>query len=159
MKKKHKNLKDAYQEEYLKNTDNPNAVDYNLFKGIVQLFFIFLLKKIFDGDEVTLPARMGTLFIRGTKEKPRLEGNEIKGLSINWGKTKALRNSCPEAMEKRTRVYNTNEHSSGIRYKFIWSKSRVLVQFKSVYSFRMIRSYKRELSRLIINEKKEYITI
>lgn len=157
-KTKHKNIRDSYFEEYKDVVENP--VSYSTFSTIVQLFFVFLFSKVFDGEEVTLPCRLGTLFIRGTKEKVKFDENgKIKGLSVNWQKTKALWDSNPTAKEAKQLVYNTNEHSSGIRYKFIWSRNRVLTQYKSLYSLRLTRTIKRELYRLIVEENKEYITV
>lgn len=157
-KTKHKNIRDSYNEEYKDVVEKP--VDYATFSQVIQLFFVFLFTKVFEGEEVTLPCRLGTLYIRGIKEKIRFDkdGNVV-GLSVNWRKTKELWDSNPEAKEKKTRVFNTNEHSSGIRYKFVWGRNRVLTQYKSLYSLRLVRSIKRELHRLIVEENKEFLTV
>lgn len=157
-KTKHKNIKNSYLEEYKNEVENP--VSYTTFNHIIQLFFVFLLSKVFDGEEVTLPCRLGTLYIRGVKEKVRFDENgKVLGLSVNWRKTKELWDSNPEAKLEKRRVFNTNEHSSGIRYKFVWGRNRVLTQYKSLYSLRLIRTTKRELHRLIVEENKEYLTV
>lgn len=155
---KHKNLNSSYKEEYVNKVENP--VSYATYKNIIQLFFAFLMNKILEGDEITLPCRLGTLSVRGVKEKVIIgEDNKIKGLSVNWAKTKLLWDSNPQSKLEKKLIYNTNEHSSGIRYRFVWGRNRVLTQFKSLYSFRFIRTFKRELSRKIFEENKEYITV
>lgn len=143
---------------YSKEVENP--VKYNTFFTVIQLFFVFLLNKVFDGYEVTLPCRMGTLYIRGVKQKIKIDENgKVKGLSINWPQTKKLWESNAQAREEKKVVYNTNEHSSGIRYKFVWGKNRVLTSFKTLYSLRMCRANKREFSRLVKQENREYLTV
>ena len=59
-------------------------------------------------------------------------GNPI--LPPNWAKTKELWEKNPEAKAKKQLVYCTNDHTNGIRYKIIWSKRRVLVENKTLYS-------------------------
>lgn len=157
-KTKHKNIRSSYLEEYKDVVEKP--VSYSTFNQVIQLFFVFLLSKVFDGEEVTLPCRLGTLYIRGVKEKVRFDENgKVLGLSVNWRKTKELWDSDPQAKAEKKRVFNTNEHSSGIRYKFVWGRNRVLTQYKSLYSLRLIRANKRELHRLIVEENKEYLTV
>lgn len=158
MSRTHKNIRDSYFEEYKDNVENP--VSYATFSQVIQLFFVFLLSKVFDGEEITLPCRLGTLYIRGVKEKVRFDDNgKVVGLSVNWKKTKDLWEANPQAKIEKKLIYNTNEHSSGIRYKFVWGRNRVLTQYKSLYTLRLTRTIKRELHRLIVEENKEYLTV
>ena len=85
-----------------------------------------------------------------------IEDGEIKGLAPDWVKTKQLWDSDTEAKENKQLVYHFNEETNGIRYKFSWSKNRVLVSNKTLYNLRMTRSNKRELSKLV-REGKEYL--
>ena len=103
-----------------------------------------------------LTERLGKLSIFGKKVKVRIEDGEIKGLAPDWVKTKELWESDSTAKERKQLVYHFNEDTNGIRYKFSWSKNRVLVSNKTLYTLRMTRTNKRELSKLV-REGKEYL--
>ena len=70
-------------------------------------------------------------------------------MSPNWVKTKELWKSSEDARNRKQLVYNTNEHSDNLRYKFIWSKKRSVVENKTLYTLTMTRANKRELSKRI----------
>lgn len=149
-----KNIRTSYQ-EYKKESITP--VDIKTYVLISTLYIKFIMSKVFGGDEITLPSKMGTLRIVGTKQKVEFdEDGKVVGLSPNWRKTKELWENNPEAKSKKQIVYNTNEHSSGIRYKFLWSKRRLLVTNKTIYSLRMTRDNKRQVFKKV-SEGKEYI--
>ena len=112
--------------------------------------------KLLSTGEIILPERLGKLSIFGKKVNVRIEDGEIKGLAPDWVKTKQLWDSDEEAKNNKQLVYHFNEETNGIRYKFFWSKNRVLVSNKTLYNLRMTRSNKRELSRLV-REGKEYL--
>lgn len=151
---KKENIRNSYK-TYKESTENP--VDFATYLNIAYLYVSFLMEKVLKGYEVTLPSNMGTLEIRGTKEKITIDENgEIKGLSPNWKKTFELWNSNPEAKEKKKLVYNTNEHSSNIRYRFVWRKSGSYTTNKTLYSLKISRANKRLLGELIKNGKEYY---
>ena len=115
------------------------------------------MKKVFTGDEIVLPAKMGVLKVVGHKQKVRFDENDkVVGLSPNWKKTKVLWESCEDCKNRKQLIYNTNEHTDGIRYKFLWSKNRILITNKTLYSLRMTRENKREIWKHIM-EGQEYI--
>ena len=120
----------------------------------------FLMNKVIvDGDEIILPFKTGKLSVIGLKQKVSFDENgNVKGLSPNWKKTKELYDSCEECREKRQIVYNTNEHSDGIRYKFNWSLGGVLLLNKNFYNLKFTRQNKRNLYKEIMNGK-EYVII
>ena len=149
-----KNIRDSYK---LYKTNNKNIVALNTYIKITTLYLKFILNKVYNNYEVTLPERLGTLKVVGINQKIKVDKDgKISGLSPNWRKTKELWNTCDTCKEKKQLVYNTNEHSSGVRYKFFWSKKRVLIMNKTLYSLRMVRSVKRELHKIILKGK-EYI--
>ena len=149
-----KNLRDSYK-LYKKEVKNP--VDVKTYVLIATMYNKFLMDKVLDGEEVTLPSRFGTLCIIGRKQKIQFdEQGNIKGLAPDWVKTKELWDSDPIAKQNKQLVYHFNEETNGIRYKFAWSKNRVLVSNKTLYNLRMTRSNKRELSKLV-REGKEYL--
>ena len=150
-----RNIRTSYT-QYKKECEN--TIDIRQYIDISTRYVKFLMDKVIDeGYEVSLPSRLGSLRIIGIKQQIKFDDEgKIKGLSPNWQKTMQLWNSNPEAKEKKQLVYNTNEHSAGIRYKYIWSKKRALITNKTLYSLRMTRENKRRIYKAVIAGK-EYI--
>ena len=151
--KKFYNTRDSYV-VYKNMSDNP--INISEYVQILNQFMKFLILKLLSTGEIILPERLGRLSIFGKKVNVRIEDGEIKGLAPDWVKTKQLWESDEEAKNNKQLVYHFNEETNGIRYKFAWSKNRVLVSNKTLYNLRMTRSNKRELSKLI-RENKEYL--
>ena len=148
-----KNIRNSYK-TYKKLTIQP--VDIKTYILITTGFIKFFMKKVFEGDEIVLPARMGTFSVVGKKQKVIIEDGNIKGLSPNWVKTKQLWAKSEDAKLRKQLVYNTNEHSDKLRYKFLWSKRRSLVENKNLYSLRLSRANKRELASRIFKGQEYY---
>lgn len=151
--KKFYNTRDSYV-VYKNMSDNP--INISEYVQIINQFMKFLILKLLSTGEITIPERLGKLSIFGKKVNIRIENGEIKGLAPDWVKTKELWDSDPIAKQNKQLVYHFNEETNGIRYKFAWSKNRVLVSNKTLYNLRMTRSNKRELSKLV-REGKEYL--
>ena len=151
--KKFYNTRDSYV-VYKNMSDNP--INISEYVQIINQFMKFLILKLLSTGEIILPERLGRLSIFGKKVNVRIEDGEIKGLAPDWVKTKQLWDSDEVAKSNKQLVYHFNEETNGIRYKFAWSKNRVLVSNKTLYNLRMTRSNKRELSKLI-RENKEYL--
>lgn len=148
------NIRDSYK-YYKKNATSP--VTIKIYLGIVIGFIQFIMEQVFNGYDVVLPARLGRIGIRGKKVKPRVDENgKIKGLAPNWGETRKLWESNPEAKEKRTIMYCFNEHTNGLRFKITWFKKTALFHNKSVYSFKASRANKRATTAKV-NNGAEYI--
>lgn len=139
---------------YKASSENP--IPKSDYLKLVNGFFKFLMELIFQGYEIKLPNRGGSIAIIGRKQKPRIIDGEIKGLAPDWVKTKALRDTNPEAKEKRTIVYHLNDHTNGIRYAIRWIKKNMNWENKSFYSIRFSWTNKRLASDLF-KEGKEYI--
>ena len=153
--KKFYNTRDSYV-VYKNMSDNP--INISEYVQIINQFMKFLILKLLSTGEIILPERLGRLSIFGKKVNVRIEDGEIKGLAPDWVKTKQLWDSDEEARNNKQLVYHFNEETNGIRYKFSWSKNRVLVSNKTLYNLRMTRSNKRELSKLV-REGKEYLIV
>ena len=153
--KKFFNTRDSYV--VYKNM-SANPINISQYVQIINHFMKFLITKLLITGEINIPERLGKLSIFGKKVNVRIEDGEIKGLAPDWVKTKQLWDSDTEAKENKQLVYHFNEETNGIRYKFFWSKNRVLVSNKTLYNLRMTRSNKRELSRLVKNNK-EYLIV
>ena len=151
--KKFYNTRDSYV-VYKNMSDNP--INISEYVQIINQFMKFLILKLLSTGEIILPERLGRLSIFGKKVNVRIEDGEIKGLAPDWVKTKQLWDSDEEAKNNKQLVYHFNEETNGIRYKFAWSKNRVLVSNKTLYNLRMTRTNKRALSNLV-KEGKEYL--
>lgn len=135
------------------------VVDSKEYSNICCLYHKFLISKVLDGEEVTLPERMGTLSIMGKKQEVKFDENgQIQGLAPDWKRTKELWARDEKAKENKQLVFLMNEHTSNIRYKYHWSKVRVLATNKTIYSLRITRTNKRMASRYI-KSGSEYLTI
>lgn len=151
--KKFYNTRDSY---IVYKNMSVNPINISQYVQIINHFMKFLSSKLLSTGEIILPDRLGRLSIFGKKVNVRIEDGEIKGLAPDWVKTKQLWESDEEAKNNKQLVYHFNEETNGIRYKFAWSKNRVLVSNKTLYNLRMTRSNKRELSRLV-REGKEFL--
>ena len=158
------NIKDSYTfyrkyyKEGIPNCDYRNGIP--VYIEIVNGFMKFIMKKVFDGFDVRLGAKLGTLMIRGKKVKPYIdkEGN-IKGVAPNYGETKKLWAKDSKAKEEKTIIYCFNEHSNGIGYRLLWNKEGVIVKNKSMYGMSFSRANRREVNRLVVEENREYLIL
>ena len=147
----HKNLRDSYK---FYKAESINSVDIKMYLDIVHGHLKFMMNKVLEGEEITLPSRFGTLSIIGKKQNIRFdEQGNVQGLAPDWVRTKELWDRNEEAKKNKQLVYCTNEHTSSIRYKFLWSKNRVLVTNKTLYALKMTRTNKREVSNRVKNGK------
>lgn len=150
-----RNIRDSYK-LYRQSVENP--VDVKIYILYANEYNKFLVEKVFNGDEVTLPMRSGTLSITGRKQKVSFdEDGKVKGLAPDWVKTKQLWDSNSHAKEKKTLLYHTNSHTDNTIYRFLWSKKRILTENKILYSLKMTRDNKRRVHNLI-KEGKKYVT-
>lgn len=152
MHKTEANIRKSYR-KYKELSDDP--VDIQIYIEIANRYNKYLLQKVLEGFEITLPERMGTLSIIGTKRKISFDENGNPNLPVNWPATTRLWKKDPEALAKRKKIYHTNEHSDGITYKYLWSKKRIFVNNKNLYCLRLTRDNKRAVTAMI-NQGKEY---
>jgi hypothetical protein len=150
--KKH-NIRSSFS-MYSQSVSNP--VDLKTYLTINYMYMKFIIRKVFEGKIVTLPNRLGFFKVLGKLQKPSISEGGIKGLAPDWVKTKELWDRDPKAKEQKKLLYHNNFKTQGVRYRFTWSKNTVLVINKTLYSFRLSRENKRNLSKLIENGK-QYI--
>ena len=143
-----------------------------IYINIVHGYFKFLMKKVFEGNDVRLGAKLGIIGIRGKKVMPTIGWDgKVKGVAPSWGKTKAkwveeakaMGITFEEFLEKvpkkdRKLVFCFNEHTEYIRYRIVWYKRNVIVNNKTFYGLTFNRVNRRTLWNLI-NEGKEYLVI
>ncbi len=152
-----KSIKDSYL-QYTETTKN-DIVEKSKYQFLTAEFNKFLMNKVKEGKKVTLPSRLGTLQIIGKKQKIRYdeEGNVV-GLAPDWVKTKELWEKSEKAKAEKKKVYHLNSHTNQVRYKYFWSKARVLIENKTLYSLRMTRANKRAVNKNIIEKRVNYVT-
>ena len=151
--KNYYNTRDSY---IIYKTTSIKPIEVSRYVEIINSFMKFLSSKLLQRGEIIIPDRLGKLMILGKKVKIRIEDGKIKGLAPDWVKTKELWEEDPQAKLNKQLVYHFNENTNGIRYKYFWSKSRVLVTNKTLYNLKMTRENKRTLSKLV-SEGKEYL--
>ena len=143
-----KNIRESYK-LYKKLIANP--VSIKLYLQLSAEYNKFLLSKVMEGKEVTLPSRMGTLSIVGREQQLKFdEEGKVKGLAPDWVKTKILWEENEKAKEEKKLVYHMNFHTDNFRYKFLWCKKNVIVENKTLYSLRLTRTNKRAVHENIM---------
>lgn len=149
---------DSYK-TYLALSNSP--VSKTVYLDIVNQFFKFMMSLIFQGEQIKLPFKTGTVLIQGAKIKPKLEVingvNVIKGVGPDWVKTKKLWDSSPEAKAAKKIVYHLNEHTNGIRYKITWTKKGINIENHSLYSLIFSRANKRAVHQMILDGKEYFV--
>lgn len=153
MRKTELNIRSSYK-RYSKEMENP--VDSKTYISIANRYMEFLIQKVLEGEEVTLPARLGTLFIQGVKKNLKFNKDGVPMLPPNWAKTKVLWENNPEAKQTKKIVYCLNEETDGVVYKLHWSKNRVPIENKIYYNFILTRGNKRAINSSI-KQGKEYL--
>lgn len=147
------NTRDSY---IIYKSVSKDPLEVSKYVEITNLFMKFLSTKLLEKGNIIIPERLGNLSIVGKKIKVRIEEGKIKGLAPDWVKTKELWEEDSQAKLEKQLVYHFNENTNGIRYKYSWSKNRVLVTNKTLYNLKMTRENKRALSKLV-TEGKEYL--
>jgi hypothetical protein len=153
MQKTDLNIRSSYK-RYSKEVETP--VEINDFISIANGYMEFLMQKVREGEEVTMPARIGTLFIQGTKKNLKFNKDGIPLLPPNWGETKKLWDRNPDAKATKKIVYCLNEETNGVVYKVNWSKNRVPIENKIYYNLILTRDNKRAIHNRI-KQGKEYL--
>ena len=156
MVKTTKNIRSSYK-LYKKRSKTP--VSLKQYISLCNEYNKFLMGKVFEGHEPTLPSRLGTFSIVGAKSKIRFDEDGKPNLAPDWQKTIALWNKNPESKAAGKKVYHTNAHTNGVRYKLVWSKKRVIIKNKTLYSMRLTRANKRMISSEIKSGKEYFIKL
>ena len=115
------------------------AEHYNVMKASGQIIADLLLK---DG-EVKMGSRLGPLLIRGFV--PNGSGSRFVSTKVK------------ESVEAGKPIYEFNDHTGGLIYRFLWNKHKCKgVTDKNMWVFKPIRSIKRRLAFLLINNMAQY---
>lgn len=164
-------LADSYPMYREASTAKKKMVKAKYFK-ITDLYLQFLIDKLFEGHEIAMGAKLGSLYIGARKLTPRLDANgKIIGVAIGWGRTgKHWRKMAEERgmtfkefiekvpQSERPPIYCFNEHTSGYAYTLRWTKDEATLATKSFYSLRFARANKRRVNEEVNNGTEYVIT-
>ena len=152
-----KNILNAYKQ--YRESGGSTKILKKEFCKISNEFNKHIMEYVFNGDEVRLPERVGVISVKGKKVETEFDEDlgRISNQAPDYAETKKLWAKCPECKEKKQMVYHLNEHTDGVRYKFFWSRNRVLIENKSFYTMIFTRTNKRYLSSLIQAGNEFYI--
>lgn len=135
-----------------------STLSLDQYAKFTNVFNKYIAELLLSGAEVELPAKVGKLMVKGSKIKYKVNPDgTIEGLAPDFKRTKELWETCPECKENKQHIYHTNDHTSGHRYRFVWSKLKVFSQNKTLYNLTMTRHNKRELAKRIFAGAKYYI--
>lgn len=148
------NIRKSYR-LYKKVSEQPIDIKHYIY--LANDYNKFLMEKVFAGEEVTLPLKLGTLSIIGKKQEIKYNEKGELILPPNWGKTKELWDSNPIAKENKKIIYCLNEQTNGVRYKVFWSKKLMMVENKILYSLKMTRENKRRINKEIVSGKEYFV--
>jgi len=140
---------------YKKEVESP--VELSLFIKLNNEFALFMTEKILNAKTVYLPHGIGVIKVIGKEVIPKFdeESNRIENLSVNWGATRKLWKENEEAKEQKKFIYHFNEHSDGVRYRFLWSRANMKCKNSNFYTFKPAKRMKQTLAKHI-REGREY---
>lgn len=118
------------------------------FYTIVRHINEYLAECLANGQDVTLPHRLGRLEIRKFNAKIELKDGIVKtNLPIDWDRTLKLWFEDEEAYKKRTLVRMEEKEV----FKVFYNRNKANYNNKSFYSFKVNRDLKRRLKYNIKN--------
>lgn len=156
----------VFREEY--NKKFGCAIDVHLHKAILSEFNDFIATSIINGREIKLAYGIGKLYVSKHIPKSRLKlvGDDlmIVGKYIDFGATRKLRREINptwtdddwKSLPKKDRpvVTYSNEHTEGYRYVIQWDKNYAVHRNSSVWAFRAVRGFKRNLAARLKEDNK-----
>lgn len=128
----------SFYNDYLGSIERDTVydIDYNTYRAIVTDYFKHLQHQVIEeGKRIKLPYRLGALQI--IKSKPKYL--DKRSLRIDYQATK----------QTGKLIFLLNEHSDMYKYRFLWSKTDVMVPNKSKYQLVATRANKRRLCQCI----------
>lgn len=135
----------SFYNDYLGSIEKDTVydIDYNTYRAIVTDYFKHLQHQVIEeGKRIKLPYRLGALQI--IKSKPKYL--DKRSLRIDYQATK----------QTGKLIFLLNEHSDMYKYRFLWSKTDVMVPNKSKYQLVATRANKRRLAQIIKNRELDY---
>jgi hypothetical protein len=142
---------------YKNNYENP--VNKNVYIKVLKIANKKIINLLFKGIVLSLPYRLGTLYVK--RYKPNYKFNSDNSLrlvsnskEIDWKETNLLWKEHPETKRKKYLTYD-NIHSDGYRMKLKWLMWNKNPGFR-IYNFVPARNLVRDLAKYIKNNKIDY---
>lgn len=120
-------------------------------EGIINLI-------ILENFEFKMPFGLGTTSMVQKKVKFRLDHKgelNTKNLAVNYKETIALWNRDENARINKNLIFHTNEHTSGYRMTYYWSKKVSKCSGISAYGFLACREVKRKPAQFLKDPDKK----
>lgn len=113
---------------------------------IIREINALLVEDFLQGNDITLPHKMGRLELRKVKSTIKLEGSKVKtNLPIDWNRTLKLWYEDPECFKNKTLVKIPEVEL----YKIYYNKTKANFINKSFYQFTANRDFKLALKHAI----------
>lgn len=145
-----------YRNKYVEKKGDAYDISRGIYLNICKEFNqAYMDKALFNAEDIKLPCRLGYLGVRKYKKKFVFDedGNIIKGMPVDWKRTKDLWYRDPEARRQRKVVYHDNWRSDDYLAMFKWFKRTAIFPNASMYRFIVTRTNKRTLSAIMKNNK------
>lgn len=151
---------DIYK-KYLSTTKSKNPVVRTIFVKILKEFFGGVVEDlIYKGSEFSFPYKLGTLRIRKSKVKLKLDANgniDKRRLRPDWGSTRKLwKSKYPNLsweeiknIKNKPILYHENKHSDRWQHTWYWNRSTCVVKNSTAYSLDMSRDNDRYLAKAL----------
>lgn len=143
--------------EFYKNNSKTSLDKKTVRKVLTELNTELLKLVVYEGYDLYMGSRLGSIRIRKFNNSLRLDKNgEIANkLKVDWHKTRKkweelYPKKSPEEIKKikdKPLVYHLNEHTDNYVFKWYWDKVTCNIPNQSAYFFEPIRPFKREAAQ------------
>lgn len=143
---------------YLINKTDTKKVEEKVYIEIIYAFFKYMIEQVFIGKRIPIPCNLGSLQVVGKQRELKIneETGEIKGLPVDWKKTRELWDNCTECGQRQDKVYHLNEHTNGVTYSFKWNMKNISSSNGRLYSLSIAKDNRRRLASIIKNNQTEF---
>jgi len=152
----HRGMKDAYH-LYCEKYNNPYNLTQTQYSKVFKEIMEEVMKLVlFENTEIRLLANIGNLRVQKRKIKLKLddEGNLItRNLRVDWLATNQLWDEDEDSKKSKVLVYHMNDHTDRYNMRFYFDKRTSFIKNQTSYSLLMSRKWKRELAKILKDEK------
>jgi len=137
--------------------DNPELdIPYSTYTNIIGTFNKGLIGLIIeDNIEYSIPYLGSTLSIKKDKRVPKIKNGKLYNTSpVDWPTTNKLWFEDAEAKLKKLLVRYLNTHTSKYVFRIHFKKYKLYFKNKSLFSFKVNRTFARQLGDRINDENK-----
>lgn len=144
-----------YYKYYKKHSEAP--VEPSVYNRVISEFNMEVMDQILNHYKVyTLPYLRLKIGVRKSKPRIRIKDNTVvNGNPIDWATTKKLWEEDEESLKNKTLVRHTNKHTFGYVFKIYALKFAARFKHKSLFRFKPVRKFQRELSKRINDPNKD----